>query len=590
MSLEPERPASRAGRIWASRRKAALALVITCALAAILRLLPINYGSPEPGYFSSDEIDAVSRALKMASGDLMPLHFNKPTLYNEALAAAYGAHFGALKLLKGISRLDFERMFFLEPFPFYRTARLVSIAAAAATLLLLAGSLRHQGVQAQIAALLVLGFARSSVYYAHVAKEDSLAAFFTFAAFVYAARALCPESFSPRRFPRRLAISSLAAGLAVSTKYNCAFAMLFPLAAIWETRTNWRHFATRFAAALGLAALGFWLGTPYALLCPVSFVSGLLRSPIASQIAGGYNILLYANNRGPAFLGQIFWREFGLIVLPLGLAAWTFARASGTRLRLLAILPCGLYVAVLALSSQLDYQYVIVLTPIAAWILGHAISASGAARARSAILWLTVLAQPFQMTPIAKQTIEFMGEDTRLAAGQWVKHWLQENNPERKPLLIASSFYYHYYPALNFDSQTYRDLLNQARQSGAEGGYFRRAAEFAAHDLRPKAGATFLDIRTGFQRTADGKRLFEKQPFPLDACAYAGKQSLVIIPENTLRVLSADAPELEPLKRFLAELAALPKLAIFAPEPWRNSGPRIHICSAPGEPHSRGSD
>lgn len=578
-----------------SRPTAALAaalVVLFLAGGILARLLPLEYGNPEPGYFSSDEIDSVSRALKMGTGDLMPLHFNKPTLYPGAVAAALGAQFAWAKAAFGASAADFERGFFLRPFPFYRAARLVSIVASAAALLLVALALRRRGAVAAAVGCAVLAFAPSSVYYAHVAKEDSLAALAVLAACLLSLAAT-REGPSPRHRAALLAAAAFAAGLAVSAKYNAFFALLFPLLAAWQIRRDLplrpapgpHHTIPAIASILAVpvilaavAAVGFVLGTPYALLHPAEFVRGTLGSAVASQVAGGYNILSYAGNRGPLFAGGVLWREFGVALPGVILAAVLLWRRRPA-VAALMLAPCGVYLAALSLSSQLDYQYAILLTPVAALAAGAAV-AEPCPRVRPCLAVAAAAcvfaAVPHHAVGAARRTAEYLGGDTRLEAARWLK----ARGVPGRPLLIATGFYFHYYPALAFDAPTYQRLLDAAKAAGAEGGYFARAREHAAHDPRMLFPADFLDIKTGFRRE-EGRRVFEPQPFPPDMAAYRGTHSLAIIPQRATDTLAAAAPELAQLNAFLTALTAQPKLAEFAPHPWRTAGPRITIHEAP---------
>jgi hypothetical protein len=74
--------------------------------------------------------------------------------------------------------------------------------------------------------------------------------------------------------------AGLLTGLATSMKYPGGLAFLALLAAHAMRRPGlpgWRRFLSRdTSVAAALAALGFFLGTPFALLTPVAFVRGVL--------------------------------------------------------------------------------------------------------------------------------------------------------------------------------------------------------------------------------------------------------------------------------------------------------------------------
>ena len=100
----------------------------------ILRALSINYGLPNPGYFSSDEIDSISRAVKIGAGDLTPAHFNKPTFYNIIIIVFNLFAFLFYRIIGADT--DFKRLFIQNPAFFYIPARLASVCAGTAALYL----------------------------------------------------------------------------------------------------------------------------------------------------------------------------------------------------------------------------------------------------------------------------------------------------------------------------------------------------------------------------------------------------------------------------------------------------------------------
>ncbi len=570
------------------------AVLVLCLVAAVaFRFLPVGYGVPAPGAFSSDEIDAVSRALKIGSGDLMPLHFNKPTFYNVALAAVYGAEYLALRVARGLTVRDFERLFFTDPSSFYILARAANAAASTGILLLLLLALRGRPASARLTALVIAGFGLSSVFYAHVAKEDTLAAFFTFAAFLCARRALVPAPETPerggrfRRFLRSREAAVLAgaaaAGLAVSAKYNVFFAPLFPALALALLPLPARRKAAVAAGAAVCLILAFFAGTPYAALHPASFVSSTLQSTVAAQVAGEFQVLGYAENRGLRFLALACWREFGLGLIALLAAGALFLRHAPRGERLL-LAPCLLYVGVLLFSSQLDFQYIVVLTPIFAWTVGIGLSipfTGWKAQLQRFATAAAIAGAVVHSLVLIRRTAEYLGGDTRVLAAPTVERLWREEGPAPKPFLILTGYYYHYYPALRFDAATYERLLEKAQADGAEGGYFKRAAEFARTDEHLAVSAEFTHFDTGFRRLASGERIFKPQPFSLNLDDYRGRYSFIVVPGNTLEILKQDAPELQPLKEFLAAIQRLPLEYSLKPEPWLWTGPALFVYKAP---------
>lgn len=581
MELQPE-------VVVARLRRAVLVLVF---LATIARILPIGYDAPVGGLFSSDEIDAVSRALKFATGDVLPIHANKPTHYAEVLAAAYAVQFAAEHVVVGTSREDFERRFFLTPFPFFAAARGISAVCALGTLSLLLWSLRRHGLGAQLLAIALVGLAPSSVKFAHIAKEDALAAFWTFAAMACALEALAANRLGrPGKRDRWFGASAAAAGLAVSTKYNCFFAVLFPALAWWElwrSRSSDQTGPLVRTAWISLVAFvgGVVLGTPAIVVSPLRFLRATLASDIVSEVGHGLASLPYAEKYGLAFFARIWEAEFGWAWVSVLLTTGLFAERARV-LRIIIGLPAIIYLATLFFAGHLDYQYTVVLTPVLAWILAHEMTARAATAekrlVRLAILAFLVLGLAQNAWRVARRTMEYLGGDTRLAAARWLERQARSDPKWReKPLLIVAPFYYRYHPAVAFTPATYARLFEQARASGREGGYFQKARQYAATDRRLTFDAEFLDVKWHFRRQPDGTRIFLPQHFSLNLADYGDRYSAVCLPEATALYLSIDPPEAQDVVAFVRAIRSLPLLAEFHSRPWRLAGPSIWILAPP---------
>ncbi len=572
-------------------RRIQRALLILIFLGTLVRVIPIGYDAPWGGLFSSDEIDSVSRALKLATGDLLPIHANKPTHYAEILALAYGMQYATECLLLGTSREHFERRFFLAPFLFYASARVVTAGFGVATLSLLLWSLRRHGLGAQLLAMATVALASSSVLYSHIAKEDVVAQFWTFATFAAALEMLAANrSAHVLAFRRWAWISAGAAGLAVSTKYNCFWVPLFCIAAwilSWRDAPPGNRPLLRKVALGAFLALGagFVIGTPAAVLQPGRFLKATLASDIVSEVGHGLASLHYADKYGWRFFVRIWDAEFGLGWVSALLAVGLFVER-GRSLRYFVLAPVAVYIVTLLVAGHLDYQYAILVTPIAGWLIAHEMTARAhqprKRLVRLAILAFLALALLQNTYRVARRTAECLGGDTRIAAGQWLENEAKAH-PDRfaKPLLIVAPFYYRYHPAIALTAATYERLQARAQASGRQGGYFERAAHYAELDSRPQFDAEFLDVKWHFVRQRDGSRLFLEQPFSLNLRDYAGKYSAVIVPEATFLYLEQDPPEAANMVAFLREIRRLPLWAEFHPKPWRRAGPSLWIYAPP---------
>ncbi|MCX7625459.1 MAG: phospholipid carrier-dependent glycosyltransferase [Candidatus Sumerlaeaceae bacterium] len=567
------------------------ALLALLFLATLARIVPIGYDAPVGGLFSSDEVDSISRAIKFARGDLLPIHANKPTHYAEVLALAYGSQYAVEHLFLGTTPEDFERRFFLRPFLFYASARFVTAGFAIATLSLLLWSLRRHGLGAQLLAMGLAALASSSVKYSHIAKEDALAQFWTFASFVATLEMLAAKRRELWRDVKRwLTAAGIAGGLAVSTKYNCFFAPLFPVVGLSLVRHDLgrdkdRSFSYMLTWLVGAIAVGFIIGTPAVVLAPGRFFKSTLASDIVSEVGHGLASLHYADKYGWRFFVRIWEAEFGLAWVSVLLAAGLFIeRARG--LRYLVLVPLGLYIATLIVAGHLDYQYAIVTTPIVAWMLGHEMTAragsSSARIIRLGVVAFLALGLAQNVYRVTKRSAEYLGGDTRIAAGRWLeKAATQDPSLTAKPLLIVAPFYYRYHPAVAFTAWTYERLCEKSRAIGREGAYFERAKFYASGDTRPQFDAEFLDVKWHFRRKPGGTREFLAQPFSLSLADYAGKYAAVIVPEATLLYLEQDHPEAAGMVTFLRQIRSLPLLARFTPQPWRLAGPLVEVYAAP---------
>lgn len=561
------------------RRRMVSALVVLVMLGAglLLRLNGAVYGAPGAWFHSADEHDSAVRAILMARGDLLPVHGSKPTLYPGVIAAGYGAWYGVLKVAAGETAADFERRFYREPFGFCLVTRLVSVGASMGTLLILAGVFWRRGPGELATALAVPALGGCSVFYGHVGKEDALGAFLVLATFAATWRGLRADSTRVRWF----GVAFACAGLAVATKYNCFFAVLFPALAAWgcgglRVARTWAVFASACGA-------GFLAGVPFALLHPAEFLGRTFGSAIFTQVVGGWNILLYDDHRGLRFLARMAWREYNLAGLGMVAGLWALW-GEGWRPWLWALLPAGLYGLVLLVSRQLDFQYLVPISPVLAWLAAEGMGRMPEFASRP---WLRGEARRFcgvmgLLMLLPMQVLEGMAyrSDTRLVARDWLEaRRLSGGLDPAKPVLVVSGAVGFYYPPLDFRGETFSRLAAEARRGGGAGNYFERAAANAA----PGAhwNAHFLDVRTGFRRLPDGSREFAEQPFSTSLGDYRGKYSVVIVPGWTLKILEKRAPELSRLSGFLDELIAQGVLEEISPAPFSRGGPTMLILRAP---------
>lgn len=231
-----------------------------------LRVWSVAYGLPE--LYHPDEPRIVERAVRFHQGDLNPRFFNWPSLYMYVMAGVYGLAFGA-------SPDGVAGAFGRNPQLLYLVGRLVTALFGTATLaiLYLTGRIAYGRLVGILAAGL-LAVDLLHVRDSHWVTTDVPLTFLITLATFFALRYWRDGRFADA------GAAGLITGLATSMKYPGGLAFLGLLAAYAARRAASpavRRIAGRDTAlAAGLAAGGFFLGTPFALLTPIAFVRGVL--------------------------------------------------------------------------------------------------------------------------------------------------------------------------------------------------------------------------------------------------------------------------------------------------------------------------
>ena len=206
--------------------------------------------------------------MRFHQGDLNPRFFNWPSLYMYVVAGVYGLVFGT-------SPDGVVGAFSRNPAAFYLVGRLLTVLLGTATLALvyLTGRIAYGRTVGLLASALLavdLLHVRDSHWVTTDVPLTFLVAFATLHALRYWTSGRVVEAGA----------AGLLTGLATSMKYPGGLAFLALLAAHAMRRPGppgWRRFLSRdTSVAAALAALGFFLGTPFALLTPVAFVRGVL--------------------------------------------------------------------------------------------------------------------------------------------------------------------------------------------------------------------------------------------------------------------------------------------------------------------------
>jgi hypothetical protein len=384
----------------------------------------VSYGLPD--LYHPDEPRIVERAVRFHQGDLNPRFFNWPSLYMYLLAGVYGVVFGGLH--GGVSGA-----FARDPSLLYLLGRLVTALFGAATLAIL--GLTGRLAYGRTVGILAAGFLAVDLLHvrdSHWVTTDVPLTFLVTLATYYALR-----YWREGRLMDAIA-AGLVAGLATSMKYPGALVFLALLAAHAARRpgwTLWRRVAGRDTlAAAGVAAGGFILGTPFALLTPVAFLRGVL-----DELREVHTVQFGNEADAPGYLFHLVYSLPAAMGWPLYLLAlagllWALA-ARGARETVLLAFAVPYLLVIVTWSSRFE-RYVIPLLPsfllLAAVVVAQGIGwlaerwpRGGKSSLRVAAVSITAAAALLITPGLARVAAyhRLLGRpDTRALGADWIEH------------------------------------------------------------------------------------------------------------------------------------------------------------------------
>lgn len=295
----------------------------------------------------------MDRAVRFHQGDLNPRFFNWPSLYMYVMAGVYGLAFGA-------SPGGVAGAFGRDPALFYLIGRLVTALFGTATLAIL----YFTGRIAYGRAVGILAAGLLAVDLLHVRDSHWVTTDVPLTFLITLATFLALRYWRDGRLVDAGA-AGLVAGLATSMKYPGGLAFLALLAAHAARRPAspaWRRVVGRDTlAAAGLAAGGFVLGTPFALLTPVAFARGVL-----DELREVHTVQFGNEAAAPGYLFHLAYSlpeamGWPLYLLALAGLGWALARRGAREAVLLAFaLP---YLLVIVSWSSRFERYAIPLLP-----------------------------------------------------------------------------------------------------------------------------------------------------------------------------------------------------------------------------------
>ncbi len=340
------------GEFFAGKKYLFSAILALAMLGGIPRFTGLSQGLPDA--IHPDEKPIIHRALYFSSGDLNPHFFLYPSLSMYATSVNLGAYVAWLRGTGSIHSIHEAKKLFVEhPERFYTAARVGNAIWGVLIVLVLFFAGRHFiGDIPAFAAAVLAALNPPLIQEAHIVKPECLLTLLGLVSFFAALRALEIKS------SRWLAASAFLGGLAVSTKYNGVPFLIPAFTVGWSQAVNSERLLRRLALTgllLGaLAAAGFFLGTPYALLDyhtflrqfadQIGFTAGLRDVPhpsrwhnvwsIPTQLAGSYTaslsllILFFISLRNQNQFQRLAVLTVAVVyamVLPMGIATSYYA-------------------------------------------------------------------------------------------------------------------------------------------------------------------------------------------------------------------------------------------------------------------------
>jgi 4-amino-4-deoxy-L-arabinose transferase-like glycosyltransferase len=246
--------AEREWREASDMRPSRLGLLLVLAVAAALRFWALGHGIPHA--LSVDEPEIVERALRMMrAGTLNPHFFD----YGQLLIYIQ-LFVSVIRFIVGSVTGAWDSLAQVTSDSFYLWGRAVTAAFGVATVFVvfrigLRWGARHALLAAALMALMPL-----HVRYSHYVLTDIPLTFFVATAMLMSLTA------HERPVIRAFALAGAMAGLAAAVKYNGGLALLMPLLACWMTPAARPSRLACSIAAVGGAAVAFFMTAPFTIL------------------------------------------------------------------------------------------------------------------------------------------------------------------------------------------------------------------------------------------------------------------------------------------------------------------------------------
>ena len=227
-------------------------------VAFVLRAWGARFGLPEYVYHPDEHAIVDRAAAILRTGDYSPHWFNYPSTYTYLQALSYIPYF-LISAARGFGNTIPDP----APYGFYFAGRLMTAFVGALTVpLVYALGARLFGRRTGLLSSALLSFCLLHVVHSHYVTTDVPAAFFVTLSLLFCSLLLQSAE------KRYTVLAGLFAGLAASTKYPAAVALVPVLATQLLARSTpqGQTLARRLGLSVAVFAGGFLLGTPYAVL------------------------------------------------------------------------------------------------------------------------------------------------------------------------------------------------------------------------------------------------------------------------------------------------------------------------------------
>lgn len=499
------------------------------AAAFAMRVLGIWYGLP--ALYNSDEPFNVVNALSYgAKKSLEPTYYVYPAFYSYILLAGYGVYYVLGKFFGAFqTALDFGAAYFLNPTGLFLIGRFLSVLMAVMTIYLVfkIGQRFFSGRTGLLAAIiLTLSFTHSDLSH-WILVEPAVSLFTAWALFLLLQYIQAPDL-------KRNLLTSVVAGLAVSTKYNAGFIFLpFTVAIFWIYKKQPVKAFLHFALGVSALLFGFLLASPYWLLSFSKYWQAFsyTLSHVSTGMVGHISSL-------PVIwpLWELIYQDWTIGVLMVAGFIYTlFQRDKIKILLLLFVLPTLLLIGT---WQRTGVHYLLPVFPALALLAAiflkdilHHISKRSVRYALFGLLFLP------PMIKIAYQDLRLTQKDTRTFAKEWIETHIQEgsvigyenyvygpnlfdpgrfvkNSAESAmlPLALKERLLKEKHLRISYNLINLRKdfkLKNAPKNSSAKNAYFRQLVEMRLPKLGTikRAGITYLIASSDNYR-----RYFEGQP------------------------------------------------------------------------------